>query len=85
MKKHLYIFSWILLGFLLSMLAHAGMEIWYINYLLSHHSAPVDFGFFGHYCALPIWVQYTLITAGPVAGFLAGKFFWRVVYVERKR
>ena len=30
MKKLIYIFSWIILGFLLSMLAHAGIEVWYI-------------------------------------------------------
>ncbi len=85
MKKNIYIFLWIILGFLLSMLAHAWAEIWYINNLLSHGSAPVDFSTFGHYCALPFWVQYSLLLVGLIGGFLAGKFFWRVVYIERKR
>jgi hypothetical protein len=85
MKKLIYIFSWVLLGFLLSLLAHAGIEVWYINYLLSSNSAPVDFGAFGHYCALSLFVQYGLLLAGLVSGFIAGKFFWRVVYIERKR
>lgn len=67
------------------MLAYAGIEVWYINYLFSHNSAPVDFGVFGFYCALPRWTQYTLLLAGLAGGFFAGKFFRRVVYMERRR
>jgi hypothetical protein len=95
MKKFIYISLWIILGFLLSMLAHTGIEVWYINYLLSHNSAPVDFPIFGHYCSLPFslalrsfseaGVQYSLLLAGLVGGYFAGKFFWRVIYVERRR
>jgi hypothetical protein len=85
MKKFIYISLWIILGFLLSLFAHAGIEVWYINYLLSHNSAPVNFPVFGHYCALPFSVQYSLLLAGLVAGYFVGKFFWRVVYVERRR
>ncbi len=76
MKKFVYIFLWVVLGLMLSFVAHALIEIFYIkNYLPN--------GFTGH-CALPLWLQIGLPVLGILFGFLAGKFFWRVIYVEKR-
>jgi len=86
MKRNVYILSWVILGLLLSMLVHAFAEVRYIDYLLSHGIAPEDHTFFGlAYCALPVWVQSGLLLAGAVGGFYAGVYFWKVVYIEKRR
>lgn len=85
MKIYIYIVSWIVLGSLLALLAHAGMEIGYINYLLAQNIVPVNYGSFGgHYCALPVWLQSGLVAVGLFGGFLAGKHFYRVIYIEKR-
>jgi hypothetical protein len=76
---------WIVLGFLISMLAHAWIEMWYIDRLLLQGIAPVNYGVFGHYCALPAWLQYGLALAGVFGGFFAGRHFYYVVYVDKRK
>lgn len=83
MKKFVYIVSWIVLGLLLGFIAHALIEMSYINRALASgivlHNQML---FVQGYCFLPIWLQGLLIVSGIVGGYLAGRFFWRVLYVE---
>ncbi|MCL4385053.1 MAG: hypothetical protein M1326_01895 [Cyanobacteria bacterium] len=74
-----------ILGFLSSLIAHAAIEVIYINYSLGRgitlvNHITVD----SIYCALPIYIQVIILTIGTVGGLLCGQFFWRVVYIEKK-
>ena len=85
MKQIIYIFLWVVLGILLSYLAHAGLEIAFIKYLLTNGQVPINYGSFGgYYCALSLWIQIALITAGAIGGLGAGRFFYRVIYIEKR-
>ena len=85
MKRIVYIVAWVVLGLLLSLITHGLIEISYINYSLSHGIVLANQTAFGHgYCALPIWLQSLLLLTGVVGGFLAGKYFWRVIYIEKR-
>ena len=81
MKRLIYIVSWVVLGLLLSFLAHAFIEITYINFALSRGMVLVDQTAFGRgYCVLPNWLQLLLPVLGAVGGYASGKFFWRVKF-----
>lgn len=83
MKKIIYILAWVVLGLILSFIAHAVIEIKYINHSLSAGIAPVNYMVFGRgYCALPGLLQLGLPILGIVFGFLAGWYFWKVVYIK---
>ncbi|MFA6105371.1 MAG: hypothetical protein WC725_02100 [Patescibacteria group bacterium] len=85
LKKYFYIFSWVVLGLMLSFLAHAIIEIKMIEYALRKNIILYNYTAFGSgYCVLPTVVQFTLIATGVIGGFLAGRYFWRVIYVERR-
>ena len=82
MKKAIYIIFSTLLGILLSFILHAGIEVLYIRY-----SEKVNWNsVFGKgLCALPVWLQIGLFIFGAVFGFLLGLFWWRLVYIEKRR
>jgi hypothetical protein len=73
------------LGSMLSFLAHAGLEIATINYAEQNNIILTNFTAFGSgYCVLPTIVQVVLIFSGIIGGFLAGQYFWRVIYIEKR-
>ena len=83
MKKYIYNISWIVLGLLLSFIAHVIIEIVYIKYALSKEIVLTNHMAFGHgYCVMPVWLQILLPILGITLGVLAGRFFWRVIYIE---
>ena len=34
--------------------------------------------------AIPTWLQYVVLVAGTVGGYVLGQHWWRVVYVQRR-
>jgi len=84
MKKFVYIFSWIILGGLLSFVAHAFLEIWYIDFILKKGGVPIDYSFLGHWCALPALLQWGILAFGIAGGYFLGFYFWKVIYVEKR-
>ena len=78
-KKAVYLFISAVLGILLSFLAHAGIEIAYLNW--AQNAGQVVFWYGG--CALPLPLQIALLVSGTAGGFLLGRFWWRKVYIER--
>lgn len=83
-KRAVYIAAFVVLGILLSFLAHAGIEIWYIGRLIA------NFKTYGFGLSWSQWVMIHHIGAillflfGAIAGFLQGRFWWRVIYVEKR-
>lgn len=83
MKKIIYISSWIVLGVLLSFIVHALIEKVYIEQSLARGVVLENQQFLGKaYCVLPQYLSAGLLALGIVGGFFAGRFFWRVIYVE---
>jgi hypothetical protein len=83
-KKIIYIVLAMILGLILSFIAHALIEIFYINNLLEKGFLP-ESSLFNHQCYLPLFLQVFLLLAGLLGGYCLGRFGWRIVYVERKR
>ncbi len=80
MKKTVYIFSCIILFVLLSILAHAAIEIPAINLLTA------DFAFYGLGLSWQTWFTIhsigtiLLLLAGVAAGYFVGQRWWRYIY-----
>ena len=73
------------LGLLFSIITHALIEIGYINSRLSQGILPINQAEFGYgYCALPVWLQAMLLIMGIALGYVAGVYFWRVIYIEKR-
>ena len=85
MKKAIYLIAVTFLGFLLSVLAHAVIEIYYINYALANGIVLTNYTTFGFgYCVLPTWLQAGLAILGIGGGYLLGLRWWRIVYIEKR-
>lgn len=68
-----------ILGLFLAYLAHAAIEISYLNRLAEQGTAAI----FYNTCALHPLLQLALWLAGALGGYFFGCFGWRKVYVER--
>ena len=81
LKKIIYLLLSVELGLILSFLIHALVEI---IYLKNTDSAAVDWhSVLGKgACALPVWLQIGLLVLGIVGGYLLGRWWWRIVYIE---
>jgi len=78
-KKAVYLSAAMILGLLLSFIAHALIEINYLSYALKRDWLVVFYGG----CALPLALTIALLILGAVGGFFLGRFWWRKVYIER--
>ena len=78
-KRTLYLLASIILGLLLSVLAHALIEINYIAWALKHNYIVRFYGS----CALPPLLQIMLIVDGVAGGFWLGQIWWKKVYIQR--
>jgi hypothetical protein len=63
----------------LSFIAHAIIEINYLNFIQSQGRVAV----FYYGCALPPALNFGLLLLGAIGGFLLGRFWWRLIYVDR--
>jgi len=85
MKRVFYVFCATVLGVLLSVLLHAGIEGAYLAALRSSGKNPhwvTVLG--GGQCALPLWVVYALPIAGALFGLWCGVTWWRIIYIEHR-
>ncbi len=80
LKHVVYLISATILGVLLSFIAHALIEMAYLSWAYKNNYAVTFYGG----CALPWELQIGLVLAGIVGGFLLGRWWWRLVYVEKK-
>lgn len=78
-KKVAYLSASTLLGLILSINAHAFLEINYINSVIKQGQV---IRFYGG-CALPPAIQITIILIGLIFGFLFGHYWWQKIYIER--
>jgi hypothetical protein len=79
LKRMIYLLASTILGLLLSFIAHALIEINYLE-LAEKHGLAVPFY---HGCAIAPILQIALWVLGAVGGFCLGHFWWRKIYIER--
>lgn len=83
-KRSFYIFCAMVLGFLLTLLVHATIEIWYIDLLVS------DFSRYSLGLTWDTWrmihnvLAVFLATLGIWFGYRLGVRWWQIVYVEKR-
>ncbi|EKD46187.1 MAG: hypothetical protein ACD_68C00112G0003 [uncultured bacterium] len=78
--KHIfYLVFTTVLGVLLSMFIHAGIEMWYLSWSDKFGKIVIWYGG----CALHPVVQIGLWLIGAVGGFLLGITWWRKIYIEK--
>ncbi|MBU0707123.1 hypothetical protein KKG41_01990 [Patescibacteria group bacterium] len=83
MKRAIYILLAIILGLVVSIGLHALAEMWYLNWAENTGHEVVWSKYFGlGGCALPIYLQYGLFALGIVGGYLLGRWWWKLVYIE---
>ncbi|MBI5037536.1 MAG: hypothetical protein HZC01_02430 [Candidatus Kerfeldbacteria bacterium] len=80
LKHRLYIISSILLGLLLSIMAHAVIEEIYLSWATDSGRTIVWYGS----CALHPAIQIGLLALGALAGYGLGRMWWRMVYIDRR-
>jgi len=78
-KKAIYLSLSVTLGILLSLFAHAAIEMLYLKWAGNTGYAVVWHGG----CALPPFLQIALLVLGMTGVFLLGRWWWKKVYVER--
>jgi len=78
-KHAVYLFASIILGVLLSFIAHGLIEIGYLRWAESQGQIVP---FYGSCSLLPAF-RIALLALGVVGGFLLGRFWWRKVYDEK--
>ena len=81
LKKTIYLMASTILGIMLSYLVHAAIEIVYLQQAGS--ITWYSYGGVGA-CALPPVVQYGLLIVGIVGGYLLGRYWWKIVYIEKR-
>ena len=79
LKKIVYLIASTILGLLLSLIAHAVIEINYIKWSLSNSKEIVFYGS----CTLTPTLQASIWLIGLILGFFLGLFWWQKIYVER--
>lgn len=84
-KKTIYILLTMFLGFLLAMIAHGLMEMWFLNLLFSKNIVPKEYIFLGVHCFLPPYLQFGLPAFGVIGGYFTGRTWWRIIYIEHRR
>lgn len=80
-KKIIYVIAAMFLGFLLSLIVHAELEMWYIKRLLSAGVVPIAYGSREF---LPPLVSFLLAIFGLIFGYITGQRWWQLVYVEKR-
>ncbi|MFA6043062.1 MAG: hypothetical protein WCV85_01715 [Patescibacteria group bacterium] len=79
-KHVIYLLAALSLGVVLSFLVHAGIETAYLSWAGSAGKTVTWYGG----CALHPVIQVGLVIVGAVSGFFLGRFWWRLVYIERR-
>lgn len=83
-KRRIYIGLFTVLGILLGFLLHGGLEIWYTNLLITDF----DRHSLGHswetWFAIHKYGAIGLFVLSAIWGYFQGRFWWRVVYVEKR-
>ena len=85
LKKTVYLCLTVILVSLLMLILHSYLELWYIDAIYASsgvYPQPTVFLRLSSY--LPPAVPYILIVVSVAGGLLLGRWWWRIVYVEKR-
>ena len=85
MKKAFYIFAFMVLAFMTSMLVHAGLEIPALFIISSDYAAYGDSFVWRYWWLFHGVGGKALSIGGVILGYSLGQKFWRILYVEKRR
>ncbi len=83
-KKFFYLSASIFLGWLLALLGHSLLEIYFIDKALNQNLIPVNKSLWGENCYLPFYIDILLYLFGLGGGYFWGKYWWQRLYVKNK-
>jgi hypothetical protein len=84
MKRYFYIGAFMLLGFLVSMLVHAGIEIPTLALVTGEAGKNGDNIIWQHWNVIHGTFGIALSLGGILLGFFLGRRFWQILYVEKR-
>ena len=80
-KRLLYLSLTVLLGLLLSFIAHAAIEVAFLRYAATNY---IEITWVNG-CTLPVWLKIALPILGIIGGYFLGVHWWRIIYIEKRR
>lgn len=84
-KKTVYITLFTVVGVMTGFFLHMVIEIWYINNLFLPSYETYSFGLsWKGILILHALFTFTLFAGGGFFGFRQGKYWWRVIYIEKR-
>jgi len=85
MKKSIYLFLTIILVFLLMLILHSFLELWFINgYFAMNGKYPETAVYLQLSSYLPPAIPLFLLAVTVFGGYFLGQTWWRIVYVEKR-
>jgi hypothetical protein len=84
MKKTFYIIFSAILGIVSSSMVIALAERWIINHALSLEVQPDAYFYIYDYGYVPQYFSIGIMALGFVLGFLLGRKWWKIVYIEKR-
>lgn len=84
MKKNIYLLLTTFLGILLGGVVIAFVEKWIINNALSQGALPQAYFYIREDGYISPYLSAGILIAGAVFGFLLGRKWWRIVYIEKR-
>lgn len=85
MKKTIYLLLTIVLVSLLMLILHSYLELWYINAIYASSGVFPEPNIFLQLSSyLPPAVPIILMVIAVAGGLLLGRWWWRIVYIEKR-
>lgn len=82
-KRTFYLVLTTVLGIVMSFGIHAVVELWYLSWAdRAGWTVTWYRQLGGGLCALNPTVEYGLLIIGTIGGYLVGRVWWRIVYIE---
>ena len=84
MKRYFYIVAFMLLGYLISFLVHAGIEILILSVIMGNYEVYGDSFFWWNWTLFHRVGGILLSLGGLSLGWFLGRKFWQILYVEQR-
>jgi len=84
LKRKIYIAFTMLLGVEIMVIVHVLLESWYVSFLTASRVQPAINHVWLFSTYLPLWISALLFIGGLVGGYFLGKWWWQIVYIEKR-
>ena len=84
-KRFIYVSGFTLLGLLVSIIVHVALELPLLRLVSSDPMAFADAWWWQRWDILRTLGSWLLLSAGAVWGYGAGRRYWKLIYIQKKR